>query len=189
MEKAQARREIERRIRLLTPQQRAVNNARIASALAALPEFSGAGTVMLYMSIGDEVDTLPVVERALAQGKNVALPKVDLKAKTMAAWRITDIGRGIAAGTFGIPEPALPDVVDPADIDFCLVPARGFDTLGNRLGRGGGYYDRFMAAPGFRAVRCGVAFDFQLLENLPQEPHDLPVNIIVTESRILRVGC
>jgi len=188
MEKTQARREIERRIKLLNPQQRALGSARIASALMELPEFAASGTVMLYMSIADEVDTVPIVKQALAQGKKVALPKVDLKAKIMAAWRITDTGRDLAAGAFGIPEPALRDVVDPAEIDFCLVPARGFDTLGNRLGRGGGYYDRFMDMPGFRAVRCGVAFDFQLLENIPHQPHDLPVNIIVTESRIIRIS-
>jgi len=188
MEKTQARREIERRIKLLNPQQRALGSARIASALMELPEFTAAGTVMLYMSIADEVDTVPIVEQALAQGKKVALPKVDLKAKIMTAWRITDIKRDLAAGAFGIREPAFSDSVSPAEIDFCLVPARGFDTLGNRLGRGGGYYDRFMALPGFRAVRCGVAFDFQLLHGLPHEPHDLPVDIIVTESRVIRIS-
>jgi len=186
VEKAQAREEIRRRLARLSPQQRQEASNRIRCRVAELPEFRSAATVLLFVSMPDEVDTLPIIADALAAGKTVGAPKVDLGRKRMDACVLRDIERGLRVGAYGIREPRESEVVEPAAIDFILVPARGFDRAGNRLGRGEGYYDCFMASPELRAARCGVAFAAQVLERLPHGPHDLSVHLLVTEGGVLR---
>jgi len=104
----------------------------------------------------------------------------------MDARVLRDLDRDLAPGVYGILEPQSSEVVEPGAIDFVLVPARGFDRHGNRLGRGGGYYDRYMSHPDFRALRCGIAFAVQLLDTLPHDEHDLPVHLLLTEGGTLR---
>ena len=186
MEKAQAREEIARRLARLSAEARREASARIRCHVADLPEFQRARTVLLFVSIADEVDTLPIIADALALEKTVAVPKVDRQRKAMDAHLLCDLERDLVPGVFGIPEPRGSAIIAPEAIDFVLVPARGFDRHGNRLGRGGGYYDRYMASPGFRAVRCGIAFSAQVLDELPHTPSDLPVHLLVTEEGPLR---
>ena len=170
----------------MTAEQMADASARIRRRMADLPEWQQASTVLLFLSMPDEVDTLPIVADALAAGKTVAVPKVDTRRKVMDACVLRDLDRGLAPGVFGILEPVAAEIVEPAAIDLILVPARGFDRRGNRLGRGGGYYDRYMSQPAFHALRCGIAFAAQLLDALPHDPHDLPVHLLVTEAATLR---
>ena len=170
----------------MTAEQRSGASAAIHHRIAELPEWQQAKTVLLFLSMPDEVDTLPIVADALAAGKTVAVPKVDTRRKVMGARVLRDLERDLAPGVYGILEPVAAEVVEPAAIDFILVPARGFDRRGNRLGRGGGYYDRYMSDPGFRALRCGIAFAAQLLDALPHDPHDLPVHLLVTEAATVR---
>ncbi len=187
MEKAQAREEIARRLAALSDGRRREASERIRRLVAELPELRQAETVLLFLSIADEVDTFPIISDALAAGKTVAVPKVDRKRKTMDAVVLRDPSRDLVPGVFGILEPRGSEVVPPGAIDFALVPARGFDPEGNRLGRGGGYYDRYMSHPDFHAVRCGIAFAAQVLDAIPHDPHDLPVHILVTEQGIARI--
>ena len=186
MEKAAARREIKRRLRNLTPRQRHEASERIRQNLAALPEYQRAATVMLFVALPDEIETLPIIRDALAAGKRVVLPKVDTRHHTMEAHLIEDPDRDLAPGAMGILEPRDCPTVPHDQVDLVVVPARGFDRQGNRLGRGAGYYDRYMSRPGFRAVRCGVAHSLQVLDHLPHDPHDLPVDILVTEQGAMR---
>lgn len=185
MEKAQAREEIARRLARLSPEERRAASESIRRTIAALPELQRARTALMFLSIADEVDTFPIIADALAAGKTVAVPRVDRKAKTMHAVVLRDLERGLAPGVFGILEPTGSDLLPPGEIDFVLVPARGFDLAGNRLGRGGGYYDRYMAHPDFRAVRCGIAFAAQVLHAIPHTAHDLPVHILVTQEGVV----
>jgi len=187
VEKAEARTEIKRRVAGLTAAVRAAKSERIRERLLAVPEFARAKVVMLFASMADEADTLGIIDAALSAGKTVVLPKVDGKARVMTAHPVRSMAADTAPGVFGILEPAGTEAVDPAEIDFCLVPARAFDRLGRRLGRGAGYYDRFMAHPGFRAFRCGIAFREQVMDDVPHEPHDLPVEMIVTDEEIMRM--
>ena len=170
----------------MTAGQKAEASESIRRRLGELPEWQTADTVLLFLSMPDEVDTLPIVADALAAGKTVAVPKVDARRKRMDACVLRDLGRDLAPGAYGILEPVGAEIVEPGAIDFCLVPARGYDRAGNRLGRGGGYYDRYMSDPAFRATRCGIAFAAQLLDTLPHDPHDLPVHLLVTEAAALR---
>ena len=184
MEKAEARREVERRIAALTAEQRADASARIRQRIAELREYFRARTVMMFAAMPDEVDTLPIIEDALAAGKTVVLPHVGRGAGKMDARVVRDVARELVPGTFGIPEPRDCPVADPDTIEFVLVPGRAFDRQGNRLGRGGGYYDRFLAR--IDAVRCGCVFAAQVLDAVPVEPHDVPLRIIVTEDEVIR---
>jgi 5-formyltetrahydrofolate cyclo-ligase len=186
VEKAQARKTIQQRIERLSTEDKRQASERVRERLADLPEFQQARSVLLFVSIADEVDTLPIIRDALAAGKHVAVPKVDVQAKAMDARRLRDLDQDIAPGVFGILEPQSSEVVPPRQIDFILVPARGFDREGNRLGRGGGYYDRYMSQPGFDAWRCGVAFACQVLDAVPHDETDLPVHLLVTDEDVLR---
>lgn len=188
MEKAQAREKIARRLAALSAEQRREASARIRQLIADLPEFQRARTVLLFVSLPDEADTLGIIADALAAGKTVALPKVDRRRKSMAATVLRDLERDLAPGVFGILEPKGSEVVAPGSIDFVLVPARGYDRAGNRLGRGGGYYDRYMSHPDFHATRCGIGFAAQVLDAVPHDTHDLPVEVLVTEGGVLRFG-
>ncbi len=170
----------------MTPEQRRAASERTRRFVAELPELQRAKTVLMFLSIADEVNTFPIIADALAAGKTVAVPKVDRKRKTMDAVVLRDLSRDLVPGVFGILEPRGREVVAPGAIDFVLVPARGFDHEGNRIGRGGGYYDRYMAHPDFHATRCGVAFAPQVLDAVPHDTHDLPVEVLVTEDGVLR---
>ena len=169
----------------MSVEQRREASERIRRLVGELPEFQQARTVLLFVSLPDEADTLGIIADALAAGKTVAVPKVDRKRKVMEACRLHALDRGLAPGVFGIPEPQATEVVEPGAIDFVLVPARGFDREGNRIGRGGGYYDRYMSHPDFHAVRCGIAFAAQVLDAIPHDAHDLPIHVLVTESGTL----
>lgn len=184
MEKAQARSEIKRRIAALSSGERFLKSTRIRMRLSSEHHYADARVVMLFSPMDDEVDTSPLIEAALAAGKTVLLPKINERTREMAACPISDFAADTASGTYGILEPHG-DPADVSAIDFCLVPARAFDRTGARLGRGAGYYDRFMADPRFRAFRCGIAFHEQILDEVPHEPHDLPVQMIVTDEETI----
>ena len=99
--------------------------------------------------------------------------------------RLRDLER-LRKGEYDIPEPDTDERCSPPELDVVLLPGRAFDRNGNRLGRGAGFYDRFMAADGFRAVRCGLAFACQLLPEIPHDETDLPAHVLVTEYETIR---
>jgi 5-formyltetrahydrofolate cyclo-ligase len=152
--------------------------------LLALPEYAAAQRVMLYVSLPDEVHTRPLIHAAIVAGKLVYVPKVDHKVRPLKICRLRDLGQ-LRPGALNIPEPEATETVQPAQLDFVLVPGRVFDCHGNRIGRGGGYYDRFLANPALRAVRVGLAFDCQFCDGIPVHLGDYPLRFIVTESGVV----
>ena len=104
----------------------------------------------------------------------------------MLAVEIRSFDDGLVEGRFGIREPGSGSPRPFEDIDLIVVPALAYDRTGGRLGRGGGFYDRFLARDDMRAVRCGLGFDEQVTEQLPTHAHDLPVAIVVTDRQVLR---
>ncbi|OJW19646.1 MAG: 5-formyltetrahydrofolate cyclo-ligase [Planctomycetales bacterium 71-10] len=166
---------------------RAARGARILDEVRGLASYRGAGTVLLYLkAFPEEIETGPLLADALAAGRRVACPRVVGRAAGMVLHEVRDLG-DLRAGTLGIPEP-VPDapIVAPEDLDWVLAPGVAFDPACNRLGRGAGHYDRLLprVRPGIEV--WAAAFDVQMLDMLPVEPHDVPLTGVVTESRILR---
>jgi len=161
-------------------------SAAAAGHLFSLPEFAAARTVMFFVSFRTEIDTLPLVERALAAGKRVAAPRADPASRSLLPCEIRDLGRDLAPGAYGIREPkagCLP--VKLADVDAVLVPAAVWGEDGYRLGYGAGYYDRFLVQMP-RACRIGLGLEVQVVPEVPHGEHDLPVDILVTEAGVRR---
>jgi 5-formyltetrahydrofolate cyclo-ligase len=165
----------------LSVEERAERSLLIAERAARLPFVSGARIVALYAPLGTEVDALELA-RLLGPVRTV-YPRNVPGSRALAFARCQP--RELVRGPLGAREPpAAEPAIDPADVDCVVMPGIGFSTSGHRLGRGGGYYDATLRdMPGAR--RVGLAFDVQLLEELPLESHDARLDAIVTESRTL----
>ncbi|MGE5171029.1 MAG: 5-formyltetrahydrofolate cyclo-ligase [Rudaea sp.] len=168
----------------LAPAWRARASQAIAARIAAMDTFARARVVFLTLPYRSEWDATLLAQRALAAGKIVAAPRVDPAARALHPYRIEDVARDVAPGYLGIPEPRA-DCVPLAleRIDWVLVPGIAFDASGNRLGYGGGYYDRLLPQLARSVWRVAGAFEAQIVEAVPTAPHDMGVDCIATESR------
>lgn len=139
---------------------------------------------MLFASMHSEPDIWPLINEALSAGKTVALPRFCPATQTYEAGCIRDLDTDLQRGKLGIREPGPHCPTFALNrLDLVLVPGVAFDPHGRRLGRGKGYYDRLLAE--VRGVKCGVAFDEQIVPEVPVGPHDAPLNCIVTPTRWL----
>ena len=149
------------------------------------PQLQSAHTILFYAPLPDELDVWPLLEKLLPAKKVCALPAFDEATQFYSARRVRNLETDIVTGKFGVSEPRASCEPIPLDrFDLVLVPGVAFDWRGHRLGRGRGFYDRILAQAS--GVKCGVAYDFQLLEEIPAEPHDAPVNFVVTPARCVR---
>ena len=184
--------ELRRRVLAARDRLPAAERERLSAAVCAraadLPELKAARMIMFFASFRSEVDTGLVVLWALQRGTRVCLPRI-LGPRRMAAFLITDLADDLQPGTWDIPEPrdGLPQV-SPDEIDAVVVPGSLFDENGGRCGYGGGFYDNYL--PGTRpgTPRIGMALELQIVDEVPCEPHDLGVDVIVTEARVIRPG-
>ena len=178
----------------LTDTQRAAAEAAIRERLFSLPAWREASTVCGYISVRGELNTRPILERAAAEGKTVALP-VTVTDATEGRMVFRTLPEGdfsrLTPARFGIPEPdeSCP-VLSGADLAsaLILVPALAFDTEGYRLGWGGGYYDRFLESLMQASVphtAVGLVYSVCTAHALPRDPHDIPVHTIIDERRII----
>ena len=157
------------------------NSGAIAKKTLALPAFAAAKTVMLYMAAFNEPRTDEILRTALKCGKRVMIPVCDTARHTITASQIhskTDLVRG----AYGIPEPRTISPVPAGEADVMLIPGLAFGKDGSRLGFGEGYYDRTLAS--FEGIKIGVCHDFQLLGSVPSAPHDVKMDIIITERGV-----
>ncbi len=174
---------IARRDALPAPERRAASLA-IADAVMSLEEMREASTVHLFASFGSEVDTTPIIERLLSSGRRPVLPVVVSERWTMEHAAIASLA-DLEPGFKGIREPcpSCPRV-GPEAVDLVIVPGVAFGRCCGRMGYGGGFYDRFLAA--CPAPRIAIAFSVQIVDDVPCDEHDLPVHAIVTEREIIR---
>lgn len=175
-------------IAAMSAAERMERSVRAQARLTATPEFQAARTVMVYHADPTEVDTHELVQACLLGKKRVSLPRMEKGTRAMQVREILDPKRDLETSRFGsIKEPrAILPLIALETIDLVVVPGRAFDAHGNRLGRGGGYYDRFFARPQIRAKAAALAFDCQIVAAVPSLDHDRPVDLIVTESRVVR---
>ena len=179
--KAELRAQMRVVLRGISAEGRQQDSIRARERLAQQAVWRNSSAILFYVPRLDEVDLFPLLEEALAAGKDVAFPRYVPERGVYAACRIERFQHDCVPGHFGIVEPSDGCPIFPLNrLDFVLVPGLAFDLTGRRLGRGKGYYDRILAE--VTGTRCGVAFDEQLIERIPAEPHDMSVNCILTPS-------
>jgi 5-formyltetrahydrofolate cyclo-ligase len=181
MDKALLRQRLQTARSALTVAERQRYGQAISAALFALPVWQAANLVACYLSLPDEVPTQPVIQAAWRAGKRVAAPVTNLSSGdlTFHSFRSPE---ELRAGPLGILQPNG-NPVPLEQIDLMVVPGVGFDLKGNRLGFGRGFYDRVLTA--YRGPSIGLAFEVQLVTELPVTPRDRPVDQVLTEQRIL----
>ena len=180
--KTELRAKICARLKSISPEQRAAASAQLCSRFKASDIWHAAKSVLLFAPRTDEPDIWPLLDKAIAARKTVALPAFVPGTNTYTARQIIDPVRDVVAGQFSIrePLPSCPEV--PLNrLDLVLVPGVAFDTRGARLGRGKGFYDRLLAT--VRGTKCGVAFEEQIVDAVPVEPLDIRLNCILTPTR------
>ncbi len=165
---------------------------RYARSLAACkhlvqqPEFLSADVVMIFLSLPDEVDTAALALAAWQMNKTVCAPQVLWEHRRMMPVEITSLDTNMRVSQHDVQEPIEGRPIPLEMLDLVVVPGVAFDRHGRRLGRGGGFYDRFLAQNGLAAKSCGLALREQLVDDLSAEPHDQSVKMIVTDEEVLR---
>lgn len=162
----------------------AKKSASVASRMLAHPMYQRAKNILAYYAYANELCVEPICETAILQGKNVFYPVTDGYGGMVAAREIYGDGHE-EKDRYGIIEPSLPysKICVPERLDLILVPGVAFDVQGHRLGWGGGYYDRFLPLCK-KAIFVGIAFEEQMLEEVPIDPWDMLMDIVVTDQRI-----
>ncbi len=185
--KKELRRKVQEFRDSIDPEQRELLSARVAANLWSVPEFAAAETVLFFISFRSEVDTMPMIIRALEEGKNVCVPCTDAGNKAMVASHIIDLDTDLELGNYDILEPRAECLrpLPPESMDVILMPGVAFDLTGGRLGYGGGYYDRFLEKCSPGCMLIAVAFEMQMVEHVPCADHDASIHKIVTENRII----
>ena len=188
-EKREMRQRISAAIARMSPGDRRERSVRAQERLVETPQFTESRAVLLYHPLPGEIDTCGLISHALAAGKRVALPRTFPHTHTMEAVQVRDLATDLFCGPYGAKEPrdGLP-VIAAGEIDLVVVPGRAFDEYGHRLGRGAGYYDRYLGSSDFRGISVALAFDCQILDSIPCQEHDVPVQCVITESRMICCG-
>lgn len=184
--KKRFRRELRARRRALSGESVEAAGAAVAEAVAGLAPYRGAATVLAYWATENEVPTDRLIERARADGKEVYLPGV---AADALEFRRYSPAEPLRPGEFGIPAPTGA-LLRPEQLDSCIafLPLVAWDSAGNRLGRGKGYYDRAFSPLRERVCLVGLAYDFQHLACVPHGPTDVPMHYVVTEHGVVCCG-
>ncbi|TVQ78748.1 MAG: 5-formyltetrahydrofolate cyclo-ligase [Phycisphaeraceae bacterium] len=170
-------------LRKLTLEEVRRRSERLCATVLGTRAYREARTVMAFLPIPGEPDLSGVIERAFADGKRVCLPRAEWDAGTMEAILVAGPGYAVRTGRHGVIEPDGDERAVPGSIDLVLVPGLAFDRAGVRLGRGAGFYDRFLRD--CAGLRLGVAFGEQVAEAVPRQPHDELVHAIATESGVI----
>ena len=184
-QKRELRRQVVAHILALSPEQRSAQEADLVARFDGLPGLARATTVLLYVTaFPEEIQTRPMLDRVLGRGQALVCPRVDRRERRLRLFAVGDLDTDLVAGTLGIPEPrkTLPEV-DPRAIDWVLVPGLAFDPRGYRLGRGAGHYDKLLPALRPEVPCWAFCLDPQWVEELPVEPHDVPLDGVVSPSR------
>lgn len=165
---------------------RAAASELACARLIGTPWFASARTVMLYAPMETELDISLVAKECRRTGRMVALPAVDWGGGTMTARRVDDWGRVLVVGKHGVQEPrGDTPIVEPEDLDLIVVPGLGFGRDRTRLGRGGGFYDRFLSGASIRAAKVGMGFSWQVLASVPTTDSDVTLDGVVTERDVI----
>jgi len=168
----------------LTSEETIRRSKNVEKNISDLPIYKNAKTIMAYYPLKGEVSVLGIIKKALGE-KKICFPVIDSESNNLIPYCIRDLERDFTRGPYGVmqPDTGSTERIDLKEIDLVLTPGIAYDRNKNRLGRGAGFYDRFIAELGSNTKKIGVAFDFQILDDLPVNvPHDRQVDMIVTET-------
>jgi 5-formyltetrahydrofolate cyclo-ligase len=180
--KSVLRRHVRAEIKKLSLETRQSLSLQLSSLLEQQEVWKKANSILFYAPLPDEPDIWKLVEDSLAAGKTVLLPRFHREHNKYLACHIKDISRDVSIGQYGIREPnEFCSTISLNHLDLILVPGVAFDFAGHRLGRGKGFYDQLLEV--LRGTTCGVAFDQQIVDKVPVEPHDVRLSCILTPSR------
>ena len=183
--KRQIRRATIDRILAMPRSQRDEEDAALAERFPRLPGWQKSRSILLYArAFPEEIETEPFLKITLDAGKRLVCPRVDRRSKSLKLFEIGDPSIDFEVGTLGIPEPRTScPAVDPTEVDWVLVPGLAFDSRGYRVGRGAGHYDRLLPKLRDDVLCWALIYDAQWFDELPVEPHDVPVDGVVSRSR------
>lgn len=184
--KSSLRTRVRERLRGMDSHARAEASRHACDRLAADSRFAGASSVMLYMPMRSELDVTPLAQAALRQGKRVSVPRTDKDNGTLTPVGIDSVdSASMPQDAMGVRTPASGPEVAPESLDLVVVPGVAFDRTGHRLGRGAGYYDRFLSRLSPRTATAGICFDEQLVDAVPHGDHDRTVDCVITPSHTI----
>ncbi|MFQ5501739.1 MAG: 5-formyltetrahydrofolate cyclo-ligase, partial [Phycisphaerae bacterium] len=163
----------------ISPETLQEQSQEAARRLFSTVEYRRAEILMIYLSLPREADTTPIVLQAWKDLKRVLAPQISWESKQMVPIEINNLDTDIADTMYDMREPVRGTPIP-------IVPGLGFDPHGNRLGRGRGFYDRFLGRPNFRGVICALAHEQQFVDSIPSRPHDQKVHLLVTNERVRR---
>ena len=186
MKKRRLRQQIKSTLKQLSANQSQQKSRDACANFCSTEEFRRACVIMLFLSLEREIDTIFILQTAFSEEKTVLVPKVIWGDSKIVPVRFTTLDDECEPDRYGLRNPIQTEIVPAGEIDLVVVPGLAFDTQANRLGRGGGFYDRFLADPALQARRCGFAFHEQLLPEIPTDSNDQPVDMLVTDQEILR---
>jgi 5-formyltetrahydrofolate cyclo-ligase len=184
--KSVVRKQLRERLDAMSDADRHAKSLAACALITASPEFAAARVVMVYLSTNMEVDTAPLALRAWQAGKTVVVPKVSWDQRRMLPIEISSLTTGMTSTGPGIREPIAGNPIPVEFIDMVIVPGLGFTAKGYRIGRGMGFYDRFLAQHEFIGLSCGLAFEEQLIADLPILDHDIPLSMLATDKGLRR---
>ncbi len=182
-QKKQLRASLKQKRAEISESNRATHSKNIADRLFELKEIQGANVVFAYISYATEVMTHDILKKLLEDGKKVVVPKI-LSSKKMVAQHFVSWD-DLEPGTLGILTPKNGEITQEP-VDVAITPGLGFTEQGHRIGFGAGYYDRWFASHYVR-LKVAIAFETQIIESLPTEDTDIPVDYILTEKRIIKI--
>lgn len=188
IDKDSLRKELLKKRDAVPPEVRKAKDRSILKRLLLLDEIKRAGVLLLFASFRSEVDTRDLTSQLLDKGKRVLFPRVDRERQGLLLYEIKGIEE-LTEGYMGIPEPSVLDehrMVDINGVDLVVIPGAGFDAEGNRIGYGGGYYDRLLSSLTRDLPVVAPAYEEQIVGSVPAEPHDIRVGLIVTDRRLIR---
>lgn len=173
----------------MTTADMSAKSSAICTTLLDLKEIQDSSTIFLYVSFRSEVQTNELLNTLIKSGKRVCVPITYVKEKRLDAIHITEPEKQLVPGYCNIPEPApeilTTNLVSPEIIDAVILPGSVFDERCGRFGYGGGFYDRFVSMIP-KAHRIALAYDLQIVERAPLQPHDEILDLVITESRVIR---
>ncbi len=173
----------------LSPEYILDNSKKIVENLINLDIYQRSTNIMLYIATQDEVQTQEIIESAQKDKKRIFVPLIIRRDNALLPSLVIDFEEELVQGVLGIyqPKKEFYRIYPPSTLDLVIVPGVAFTIHGHRLGRGGGYYDHFLSQLESKTHSIALSFEMQVFDEIPLDDHDMPVDYIVTEKRVIRI--